>query len=102
MLLQVVTDADGSVMDSFTLHKPVGWKPNIIDKPAHWEHSTFGLAGPSGHANDFAQGETQESVMQDAVRADVLHRSRVQDVIRYIMRLRHKILQQLFYPRHIV
>lgn len=102
VLLQVVTDADGSVMDSFTLHKPVGWKPNLTDKPAHWEHSIYGLTGPSGHASKAAQGGMQENVMQDVFRADVLHCSWVQDVIQYMMRLRHKILQQLFHPRHIL
>ena len=101
-----MTDVDGSVMDSFTLHKPVGWKPSIdgssIDKPAHWEHSSSGLAGPSGHASKFAQGGLQANVMQDAFRADVLHCGWVQDVIWYIVHLRHKVLQQIFSPRHVL
>ena len=50
ILLQVVTDVDGSVMDSFTLHKPMGWRPKDTDSLVLWEKSVLGVAGRSGHA----------------------------------------------------
>ncbi len=99
-LLQVVTDVDGSIMDSFTLHKPSGWRPKDAHTFESWEKSVLGMAGMSGQANISAQAGLHG--MQDAIRDDVLCHGWIQGIVHYIRRHRSNMLHQFLSPRHMV
>jgi len=95
-----VTDIDGSVMDSFTLHKPPGWRPKDAHIVESWETSVLGMAGMSGQMNNPAKAGLQG--MQVAVRDNVLAHGWLQGIVHYIRRHRSNVLHQFLSPRHMV
>ena len=99
-MLQVVTDVDGSVMDSFTLHKPPGWQPKDAHRFESWEKSVLGMAGMSRRTNNSAQAGLQ--AMQDAVGENVLGHGWIQRIVHYIRRHRSNMLHHFLSHRHIV
>lgn len=101
MHCEVVTDVDGSVMDSFTLHKPPGWQTKDAHSVEHWEQSVVRMAGMSGPADNPAQAGLQG--MQDAVRDNgFLGHGWIQCVVHYIRRHGSNMLHQFLSARHIV
>lgn len=96
-----MTDVDGSVMDSFTLHKPPGWQTKDAHSVEHWEQSVVRMAGMSGPADNPAQAGLQG--MQDAVRDNgFLGHGWIQCVVHYIRRHGSNMLHQFLSARHIV
>lgn len=94
-LLQVVEDADGSVMDSFTLHKPVGWRSRSTDRLERWEKSMLGLAGTSGHNHNFT---SDAALPSEPDRADSMHNGNlytwVHGILKFIRKHRSNMLHQ--------
>jgi len=93
-----VTDVDGSVMDSFTLHKPPGWQPKDAHRVESWEKSVLGMAGMSGQTNISAGLQR----MQNAVTENVLAHGWLQGIVHYIRRHRSNMLHKFLNSKHIV
>lgn len=98
-LLQVIEDADGSVMDSFTLHKPVGWRSRSIDRLERWEKSMLGLAGTSGHNINFTSDAALQRELDggSSMPTGNLY-TWVHGVLRFIRKHRSNMLQQFLNP----
>ena len=99
--MQVITDVDGSVMDSFTLHKPPNWQPRDSDRLEHWEKSVLSMAGTSGHAANAsiqAQHRQKQEKIDEPHQHVGPHHSWVQGIIRYIRRHRSHMLQEFLNP----
>ena len=105
VFMQVMTDVDGSVMESFTLHKPINWRPRDTDRLEHWEKSVLSMAGTSGHAAN-ATIQAKLMLQHKQVQEDFdephqhvgPHHSWVQGIIRYIKRHRSHMLQEFLTP----
>lgn len=98
--MQVVTDVDGSVMDSFTLHKPPGWQSKDAHRVESWDKSVLGIAGMSGQTNFSAQAALQG--LQNAVTENVFGQGWIQRIVDYIRRHRSNMLHQILNRGHMV